>query len=121
MNYARALVDCEQRNGEDQRRRRTQITRQNIVTPQQENEQAQEVQPSKSLTNETARSEEGMEKATNAAPQNRKSSEVVCITPNTGDLYTTTVEIEDVEMSDGLEGTSECNTVLRREAEKIFN
>ena len=109
MNYARALVDGVQRNGEDQRRRRKQITMQDTVTPQQENVQAQEVLSSKSLTNETAGSEEGMEKAANASPQNKKSAEVVCIAPNTGELYTIKVEIEDVKMSDGFEGTSECN------------
>ena len=46
------------------------------------------------------------------------SKDIVCMSPNTGRLFATSVQLENIEGE--LEGTSECNPVIRSEAKKIF-
>ena len=51
-----------------------------------------------------------------------QETEIVCIKPNTGELFTTTIQIDNTmeTVESELEGTSECNPGLREEAKKIY-
>ena len=51
----------------------------------------------------------------------QQNTEVVCVEPITGEMFTTTVQLGyREEVSDDCEGTSECNPVLRSEVKRIY-
>ena len=76
------------------------------------------------------REERGVEKDESIYQQNdhgRKnaqpsiySQEAVCVSPTSGHMYTTTVELINTEIFQDEDGTSECNPGLRAESRKIF-
>ena len=48
------------------------------------------------------------------------SQEADCVSPTSGNMYTTTVELVNADNSQDEDGISECNPVLRAESQKIF-
>ena len=51
----------------------------------------------------------------------QQNTEVVCVEPATGEMFTTTVQLGcREEVSDDCERTSECNPVLRSEVKRIY-